>query len=58
MFLSNPNNISGLKINVQHIIFYLDYVDDTVKEKVLSLIDLNRNTAKPVELLFLNDTYE
>lgn len=58
MFLSNPNNISGLKINVQHIIFYSDYVDDTVKEKVLSLIDLNRNTPKPVELLFLNDAYE
>jgi hypothetical protein len=58
MFLNNPNNVSGLKIDVQHIIFYSDFIDDTIKNKVINLIELNRRTTRPIELLFLNDTFD
>lgn len=42
LFLNNPDNITGLKINVKHIIFYSDNIDDILKRKILNLLKLNR----------------
>lgn len=48
-FVSNLDLISGLKMNIKHILYYSDFVESSVQNKILNLLDLHsENTVNIV----------